>query len=179
MPNHHCSINQLHMSYCDDAFLNVRDQSPGELGIWGSTYVQPTYLMVNNLTFHLITYGSRAFAAEGLRKLSRSYKNVYRIVGDGLVQIKGEGVTYPDPTPPDDEPEVEDPIRAEFGKIYEQVYFGCWQLQMDSISADILTLSKGASDKEIIDWLTRQLADARARDETRKTEAYWASEAIE
>lgn len=69
MPHHSVSISQL-VSDHGNAFLNVIEDKDafGAIGVWGSLYQKPTYLIQDGIQFILIQFNDEACAKEWLEE---------------------------------------------------------------------------------------------------------------
>lgn len=64
----HVKVFQLNDSYPGkNTFLNV-DENDGHVGVWGSCYKTPVYLLQTGITFYLMEFENEEWAKEWLEK---------------------------------------------------------------------------------------------------------------
>ena len=77
MTRHYVSISQLQsVSYSDDrptAFLNVIEDAYGGIGVWGTCYSFPTYLLQDEQQFVLIQFSDQECADEWMKENADRY----------------------------------------------------------------------------------------------------------
>lgn len=76
MSRHHVSVSQLNgqnHGNRPDPFLNVIEDAYNGIGVWGSCYNMPTYLLQREYEFRLIQFGDQECADEWLEENSKNF----------------------------------------------------------------------------------------------------------